>query len=81
MALAGDFDGDGSVELAVPTQDLSQLGFIRRTPDDGNGAGVAWTTPIGGVAATNIAAATAEDGRLALGIGSEDSVLRVWTSP
>ncbi len=78
MALAGDFDGDGSVELAVPTQDLSQLGFIRRTVD---GAEVAWTLPIGGVAATNIAAATAEDGRLALGLARKDGVLRVWISP
>ena len=78
MALAGDFDGDGSVEVAVPTQDLTQLGFIRRTVD---GAEVAWTLPIGGVVATNIAAATAEDGRLALGIARKDGVLRVWTSP
>lgn len=78
MALAGDFDGDGSVELAVPTQNLSQLGFIRRTQ---SGAEVAWTMPIGGTAATNIAAATGEDGRMALGIGREDNVLRVWTSP
>ena len=78
MGLAGDFDGDGVVERAVPTQDLSRLGFIRRTQD---GAEVAWSMPIGGTAATNIAAATGEDGRLALGIGREDNVLRVWTSP
>lgn len=78
MGLAGDFDGDGVVELAVPTQDLPRLGYIRRTQD---GAEVAWSMPIGGTAATNIAAATGEDGRLALGIGREDNVLRVWTSP
>ncbi|MCH7712861.1 MAG: hypothetical protein IIC99_04465 [Chloroflexi bacterium] len=81
MGLAGDFDGDGSVELAVPTQDLSQLGFIRRTQDASSGAEVAWTLPIGGTAATNIAAATEKDGRITLGIGREDNVLRVWTPP
>lgn len=77
MALAGDFDGDGSVELVVPTQNLFQLGFIRRIQ---GGAEVAWTMPIGGRAATNIAAAAPEYGGLALGIGREDNVLRVWTS-
>ncbi|MEC9280196.1 MAG: hypothetical protein VX947_04835, partial [Chloroflexota bacterium] len=33
MAVAGDFDGDGRVELLVPNQTLDEIGGIRRTLD------------------------------------------------
>jgi len=48
MAVAGDFDGDGRVELLVPNQTLDEIGGIRRTSD---GAEVAWTLPIDGKSA------------------------------
>ena len=78
MALAGDLDGDGFVELLVPDQGLTNLGGIRRTAA---GAEVAWTIPLGGRANTNIAAVTTAEGRLIIGIGRQDGVLRVWPSP
>ena len=78
MALAGDLDGDGFVELLVPDQGLTELGGIRRTAA---GAEVAWTIPIGGLASTNIAAVTTTGGRMVIGIGRQDGVLRVWPSP
>lgn len=77
MALAGDLDGDGSVELLLPDQTLTKLGGIRRTAE---GAEVNWTIPIGGRATTNIAAVTTADGSLIIGVGRQDDVLRIWPS-
>jgi hypothetical protein len=75
MAAAGDFDGDGRVELLVPTPSLEALGAIRRTR---SGAEVAWTLRLGGRLGTNLGAVRRSDGRLALGVGREDRVLRLW---
>jgi hypothetical protein len=78
MAVAGDFDGDGRVELLVPNQTLDEIGGIRRTSD---GAEVAWTLPIDGKVSTNMAAVTSGSGGLMLGVGREDGVLLVWPGP
>jgi hypothetical protein len=75
MAAAGDWDGDGRVELLVPNQARDQLGGIRRTAE---GATVAWTVPVGGRVRTNLAAVTLPGGSLALGVGREGAVLRLW---
>ncbi|MCJ7557026.1 MAG: hypothetical protein MUP90_08950, partial [Gammaproteobacteria bacterium] len=75
MALAGDFDGDGSVEVLLPGQSLTELGAIRRT---GDGAEAVWSLPIDGILTTNLAAVSFPDGSLALGLGRGDGVLRVW---
>ena len=78
MAVAGDFDGDGRVELLVPNQTLDEIGGIRRTSD---GAEVAWTLPIDGKVSTNMAAVPSGSGGLMLGLGREDGVLLVWPGP
>jgi hypothetical protein len=75
MAVAGDFDGNGQVELLVPNQALDQLGGVRRTADGGV---VTWTVPVGGRVTTNLAAVTLPHGGLAVGVGREDGVLRLW---
>lgn len=75
MAVAGDFDGDGQVELIVPAQDLSLLAAIRRTTD---GAEVAWAVPADGIMTTNLAAVRLPNGELALAVGREDNSLRIW---
>jgi hypothetical protein len=75
MALAGDFDGDGYVEVLLPTQDRSVLGAIRRTMD---GAQVVWSLPVGGIVSTNLTAVSFPGGGIAVGVGREDGVLRVW---
>jgi hypothetical protein len=75
MALAGDIDGDGSVEVLLPNQERTELGAIRRTA---TGAEVAWTVPVGGRVVTNLAAVSLADGGLGVGLGREDGVLRVW---
>jgi hypothetical protein len=66
MAVAGDFDGDGRVELLLPDQVRGQLGAIRH---EGDGATVAWTLPVDGQVATNVAAVTLADGGLAAAVG------------
>ncbi len=75
MAVAGDFDGDGQMELLLPVQDRTMLAGIQRTT---TGAAQAWTVGVGGVAATNLAAVTLPDGLLALGVGREDGTVRLW---
>ena len=77
MAAAGDFDGDGRYELLLPNQPRTELGVIRRTAE---GATVAWTVSLDGVLSTNVAGVTLPDGRLAVGVGRDDGVLRVWGS-
>lgn len=75
MAAAGDFDGDGRIELLLPNQSRTELGAIQRISD---GAVVAWTIPLNGVLSTNLAGVTLPDGRLMVGVGRDDGTLRVW---
>ncbi len=75
LALAADADGDGRVELVVPTQDRTSFGGVRRT---GDGAEVAWNVPLDGSLATNLAAVELPDGGLSFAAGRADGVLRVW---
>jgi len=75
MAFASDLDGDSIFELLLPNQNLTKLGAIKR---NATGADVEWTIPLGGRLSTNLAAVTLADGRLAVGIGREDGVLRLW---
>jgi hypothetical protein len=75
MAVAGDFDGDERIELLLPNQRRTELGAIQRTAD---GAEVEWSLPVEGVVTTNLAAVPLEDGRVIVGIGREDGVLRLW---
>lgn len=77
MAAAGDFDGDGRIELLVPEQARANLGAIRRTPD---GAEVVWTVPIGERISTNLATVTFQDDTLVVGVGHEGNGLRLWVS-
>lgn len=75
MAVAGDFDGDGRIEILVPSQGMDEIGAIRRTEE---GAEVAWTLPIDGKVSTNLAAVSSDSGGLTLGVGRNDGVLLVW---
>jgi hypothetical protein len=75
MVVAGDFDGDEKLEVLLTIQARTELGALQRTAE---GAGVACVVPVGGVVATNLAAVTLPDGRLAVGVGREDGILRVW---
>ena len=73
--LAADLDGDGAVELLVPTQDRRRLVGLRRTPD---GVEAALDLPLDGALATNVAGATTADGGLVVAAGRPDGTLRLW---
>ena len=74
MAIVGDADGNGRPELVIPTQDRSELAGIERTS---SGAEVAWSVDLDGNMVSNLAAADV-DGRLVMGLGTEDGRLLVW---
>jgi hypothetical protein len=69
MAAAGDFDGDGRVELLVPDDPMQSLAALRRT---GDGIEEAWRLPLGGRLTTNVGVS---GGSVAAGWGD---VLRIW---
>lgn len=75
MAMAGDFNGDGRLELLLPTQDMNRLGGIQRTVD---GAAVAYEVAIDGALATNLAGVTMSTGQTAVALGRTDNTLRIW---
>jgi len=74
-SLAGDFNGDGQIEIVVPDQSQTTLAGIQSTKDDLH---IVWDMPLGGILSTNLAAAALSDGRLALGVGNENNLLRIW---
>ncbi len=75
MALAGDFDGDGYVEVLLPNQARTELAGIQRT--DG-GAVVVWTLPLEGRLISNVAAVTLKSGEMVVGAGQDNGILRIW---
>ena len=74
-ALAADLNGDGRIEVIVPDQSQTTLAGIQMMDD---GLQVVWEVPIGGKLSTNLAAFPFPDGILALGVGHESNILRVW---
>ncbi|MEK6221121.1 MAG: hypothetical protein N2D54_02635, partial [Chloroflexota bacterium] len=75
MAAAGDFDGDGIVEILIPSQNLGSLALIQRTLD---GVKVDWELDLGATLTTNLAAVTCPSGDIAVGIGLDSGVIRLW---
>jgi hypothetical protein len=73
-AVAGDLDGDGDVELLVPTLARDELLALRRTAD---GVDVAWRLPVGGELVSNIAGVAGTDGPLAVAAAGSDGTVRV----
>jgi hypothetical protein len=74
-ALAADFNGDGRIEIVVPDQSQTTLAGIQ---SPGDGLAIVWEAPIGVRLSTNVAAVILPDGRLALGVGHEGGILRIW---
>lgn len=75
MALAGDLDGDGQLELLVPNQRRTHLTAIRRSPD---GAQAVWSVPLGGHLTSNLATATLPGGKFVVGAGHDGRAIRLW---
>ena len=77
MAVAGDFDGDGRLELLLPDNAYQNLGAVQRTASE-DGAELIWTVPIGAALTTNLATVTDAQGTMAVGVGRADNTLRLW---
>jgi hypothetical protein len=75
MAIAGDLDGEGAIELLLPDPSYENLGAVRRT---NSGAEVVWSIPLEERLSTNLTGFTLQNGELAIGAGRIDGVLRVW---
>jgi hypothetical protein len=75
MAIAGDLDGEGSIELLLPDPSFENLGAVRRTIA---GAEVVWSLPLGERLSTNLTGITLLNGEVAVGAGRADGVLRIW---
>jgi len=72
---AGDLDGVGPWELLLPDASYTALEAVRRTRD---GVEIAWTLPLGGTLATNLASTTDSEGRVTLAVGTLEGKLRIW---
>jgi hypothetical protein len=78
MASAGDFDGDGTVELLVPSRDRQSLVALHRTE---GGVVEAWQLLLGSPLATNLAGVEIQDGpenKIGLGVVTTAGELLVW---
>ncbi len=75
LAAAGDFDGDGSVELLLPTQDRSRLAAIHRTAD---GAERDWEVKLPARLSSNLAGVTLAGGRMIVAAGLANGTLRIF---
>jgi hypothetical protein len=75
MALMADADGDGRLDVIVPTQDMTALGVLARTAD---GFEEVASLPLEGRLMTNVAAATDAEGHLVLAAGTDDGRLRIY---
>ncbi|MCI0803366.1 MAG: hypothetical protein J4N96_02850, partial [Chloroflexi bacterium] len=78
MAVAGDFDGDGNVELLVPSRNRLSLVALRRS---GESVEEMWELWLGSPLATNLAGVVlpdGSDGRIILGAVTRDGELLIW---
>ncbi|MDY0386996.1 MAG: hypothetical protein RBT65_07690 [Methanolobus sp.] len=75
MALAGNFDNDSNFELMVPTQNYRELAILEHNED---GVHVNGYLPLEGRLNTNIAAVALKNESVAIGVGIDTGILRVW---
>jgi len=75
QAVTGDFDGDGNVELLVPSRDQKTLLALRRV---GNTVEEVWELPLGARLATNLTTVESPNGAITLGAVTEDGALLIW---
>ncbi len=75
LAAVFDADGDGALELVIPTQDRSSLAIVGRTND---GAELEALVDIPGNVSTNLAIAQRDDGSLFAAVGTDSGQLVTW---
>ncbi len=75
QGIAIDADGDGRLDVVVPTQDQTALEALTRRDDT---AEITVTQPLGAQLATNLTGATRPDGTASMGLGTSDARLIIW---
>jgi hypothetical protein len=75
-AVAGDLNGDGSMELLVPDDPRRELAGLRRRADDEEGVVEAWRVPLGGRLTSNLCAVAGRAGVVVA--AGRANALRVW---
>lgn len=75
VPVVADTNGDGRLELIVPSQDRESIGGIIRTE---GGAETEWVAGLDGRLSTNLSVVVLPGGRMALAAGRQDGTLRVW---
>ena len=75
QAVAGDFDGDGNVELLVPSRDQKTLVALRRVGDI---VEEVWELPLGSRLATNLTTVESPNGVITIGAVTENGALLIW---
>ena len=70
-----DADGDGHLDVLVPTQDDRRLVALRRVDD---GAEVVASIDLGAEVSSNVAAVAREDGSVSLAVSTVDGRLLIW---
>ena len=73
--MTGDFDGDGHVEILVPSRDQKTLVALRRV---GNTVEEVWELPLGSRLATNLTTLESANGTIILSAVTEDGALLIW---
>jgi hypothetical protein len=73
--VTGDFDGDGNVELLVPSRDQKTLIGLRRVGDT---VEEVWELPLGARLATNLTTVESQNGVITLGTVTEYAALLIW---
>ena len=76
LALSGDFDGDGVVEVLLPDDNRRQLVAVQRSQ---SGAAIEWSLPLAGTLSTNLAATTDDRGQISVAAGLENGTLWIWS--
>jgi hypothetical protein len=76
LALSGDFDGDGVVEILLPDDNRHALVAVQRSETE---AAIDWSLPMAGTLATNLAATTDDQGRISVAAGLENGKLWIWS--
>ena len=80
LGIVVDADGDGRLEVLLPTNDLSALGILRRNEsDDDMGVEVVSNVPLQGRLTTNIAVSEpSPSGAVGVAVGTSDGLIRIW---
>lgn len=83
LGIVADGNGDGELDVILPTGDLSKLGVLTRVDDEVNATGVEVTAllDLPGRLTTNVAAGTDDQRNLGFAIGTDQEVLRIWPGP